>query len=82
MSLSMIETSMPRASSGWLATWPKRPKPMISTLPLQASARLDAVHRLLRLRQQPAQRDHDQSGVSTIEMITVAVRIALSSRRR
>ncbi|KAG0931863.1 hypothetical protein G6F31_016680 [Rhizopus arrhizus] len=34
----MMVTSTSRASSDWLATWPKRPKPISSTLPDRPSA--------------------------------------------
>src|SRR5258708_18324996 len=35
--VSMIDTSTWRASSIWLATWPKRPKPMTSAVPVSPS---------------------------------------------
>jgi hypothetical protein len=64
-SVSMIETSTPRASSDWLATWPKRPKPMISTLPVRPSA---ARRRRATARPPAAAGSSDHaSGVSAID---------------
>ena len=79
----MIETSMPRASSGWLATWPKRPKPMISALAVQPVRRLDAVERSARSGRQPIAGAISTSGVSAIETMTAATsdRVLVRARR-
>ena len=67
---------MPRASSDWLTTWPKRPKPMISTLPCRSSA--VSTPSIDCSSSGSSQRSaNTPSGVSAIERITMAVRIAL-----
>ena len=72
----MIETSIPRASSDWLATWPKRPKPMISALPCRSSAA--STPSMDCSSSGSSQRSaNTPSGVSAMEMTTMAVRIAV-----
>ncbi len=72
----MIDTSMPRASSEWHTTCPKRPKPITSTLPSSPSAfstpskdssALGSTHF----------RPSRVMGVSAIDTMTIAVKVAL-----
>ena len=74
----MIVTSTSRASSAWLMTCPKRPKPMISTLPLcpATSSTPSSDGFAFGSRRRTA---ISTSGVSTIESTTTAVRFALNS---
>ncbi|MNL75772.1 hypothetical protein D3C87_2016370 [compost metagenome] len=65
------------ASSGWLAICPKRPKPMIRMRPDSPSAcstpSIDCSAVLGSTKRRPMMKN----GVSAIETITVAVKIAL-----
>ena len=77
MSLSMMVTSTPRASSAWLATWPKRPKPITSTLP--SSPLASSTPSIERTRRGMKRRaTSTTSGVSTIDSTMMAVRLALT----
>ncbi|MNE62103.1 hypothetical protein D3C80_1573650 [compost metagenome] len=74
----MMEIEQPFASRGWLTIWPKRPKPISSTLADRFSAAstpsIDGaafgINRSCRMI---------MSGVSAIETMMVAVRMALAS---
>ena len=70
-------TSTPRASSDWLATWPKRPKPITSTLPCRpaGSSTPSVSTGITGNRRRVAIRT---TGVSTIERMTAAVATAFS----
>ena len=71
----MVETVKPRASRAWLATWPKRPKPMISASPCRDSARsIPSIEGAARSGHLSA--SSTASGVSAMEMMTVAVSMA------
>ena len=71
----MMDTSTPRASSAWLATWPKRPKPIISTLPPSPSGA--STPSVSGAACGSSQRSAPTaSGVSAIDRITTAVSTA------
>ena len=77
-SLSMMVTSTSRASSDWLTTWPKRPNPIISTLPdcpeAGSTPSIDAARRRLAPRVARIAK-----GVSAIDSTTTAVIALLTS---
>ena len=75
-SFSMIEMSKPRASSDWLATCAKRPKPMTRTCPVSPSA-ASTPSSDCRAGGMSLFSASAVSGVSAIERITTAVKIAL-----
>ena len=74
----MIEIECwPLAISGWLAICPKRPKPISSTLPVSPSGFSTPASDCTGFGTSLS--SMVENGVSTIEMITVAVKMALSS---
>ena len=73
----MIDTSVPRASNAWLATWPKRPQPITSAVPERFSARSMPSKDCVSMRTIRSATTAS-SGVSAIEMITAALRGAAS----
>ncbi len=85
VSFSMMVTSTPRASSDWQAIWPKRPKPITSTLPVTSSPAAAAAMMLWMPRMScgglagSSQRsDSMASGVRAIDRMTAAVSSALT----
>ncbi len=77
-SLSMIETSAFSAKRHWETTWPKRPKPIISTSPVRPSATSMPSREGLSSFGTRYFSPISASGVSTMEMMTMAVRVALA----
>ena len=74
----MMVTSTSRDSSAWLTTWPKRPKPMISTLPDSPCASSTPSADALAWTAVNRRIASTTSGVNAIDRTTIAVRLALA----
>ena len=78
----MIDTSMPRDSSAWAATWPKRPKPISNTVPSSPSGMSMPSKEGMSISLPSQSPRMASSGVMAMEMMTAALNCATESAEK